>query len=496
MSAASKEELQRFVLNLPQIVPESWCMECRICCRFPDTEKVQTPFWSPLEAGWAENSWFKEAKGAPSLAPRLVRCGETGYRCPAFEPETNRCSIHAVKPLDCRLYPFVLAKNPGGNEVLLAMDTKCPYIERNQETAETASYAARLMEYLDTPTGSEYLRTNPEIVGPAWPEYTWVSALQRATAWIQESSDSAGPAPDPALRPVGKEDLPALRAALEAGIHSASSFSLPGLLGWADLVRFWWMPLDGCVVLFACQAGGWYLPVPPVGGPLGESRLAAAWQVLEKANRGSEVSRIEGVQFPDLPLFRKAGFRLKFGESEYLYRTSDLAGLRGEGYRSQRGAINRCGKSLSFRIRPFESADLIPCLQLYTRWAVQRQKRSAGDFERRLLRDGLFFHRRLMMDRQELGLSGRVLEAGGELLAYTFGGPVGRDQFCVFLEIARRDPPGLAQTLFREFCREIDRLGYGWLNGMGDCGLPGLRRAKLAYRPAAETALFTATRAK
>ena len=96
--SVSEQQLQNFILNLPQIVPESWCLQCKICCRFPDTENVQTPFWSSLETGWAQKeskdsaSWFKQEPDSPSLAPQLVSCGG-GYRCPAFEPETSRCRI-------------------------------------------------------------------------------------------------------------------------------------------------------------------------------------------------------------------------------------------------------------------------------------------------------------------------------------------------------------------------------------------------------------------
>jgi hypothetical protein len=83
------------------------------------------------------------------------------------------------------------------------------------------------------------------------------------------------------------------------------------------------------------------------------------------------------------------------------------------------------------------------------------------------------------------------LDAGGRILAYTFGGPVSAETFCVFAEIADREIPGLAQTLFREFCREIEKGGYRQLNGMGDAGLPSLRQAKMAYRPSAMLPVFT-----
>ncbi len=492
------EELQKFILNLPQIVPESWCLECRVCCRFPATENVQTPFWSDLEAGWAKEkipearSWFKPEPPSPSLSARLVGCSESGYRCPAFELGTNRCSIHAVKPLDCRLYPFVLASNPGETQVLLAMDSKCPFVERHREDPELAAYAARLVEYLDTETGMDYLKRNPKVVGPAWPEYLWVGALPRATGRIQGEPEYRPP--HPSLRLLRDEDLPMLSEALRAAPHTASHYTLASILGWSDLLHPWWAPLDGGgLALFVEQAGSFFMPVPPLGNPEA-GPIRQAWGILEQLNsEASGVSRIEGVEESVLPLFETLGFSAARSENEYLYSVPALAGLRGDGYRSQRWAINRCSRSIGFRIRPFEQADLIPSLQLYTRWVIRRQKTASGD-PRRMLRDSLFYHRRLMMDRERLGLWGRVLESGGRVLAYTFGGPVSPETFCVFAEIADREAPGLAQTLFREFCREIEKGGYRQLNGMGDAGLPSLRQAKRAYRPVAELPVFTATK--
>lgn len=493
---SSPKKLKEFVLNLPQIVPQSWCSECRICCRFPDTEQVQTPFWSSMETGWANENkpeagaWFKKEENSPSLAPQLVSCGGSGYRCPAFEAKTNLCTIHEVKPLDCRLYPFVLSTNPGRTEALLAMDPKCPFIEKNPADPELLAYASQLAEYLDTETGVEYLRQNPKVVGPAWPEYLWVAALPRSTAWIQVPEEIK--APQPSLRSVLPENLPLLRQALGQRPHSASHYTLAALLGWNDLIKLWWVPLENGLGLFAEQAGGFFMPVPPIGAELRPEAVLQAWKILEEANQGSAVSRIEGIEASEAPVFERAGFILELGESEYVYSVADLARLRGDRYHSQRGAVNRSAKSISYQIRPFEGKDLVPCLQLYTRWAIRRQRSGADDMERRMLRDSLFFHRRLMTDADTLGLAGRVLESEGRILAYTFGGPVSKEMFCVFAEIAENTPPGLAQTIFREFCREMEEQGYKEVNCMGDAGIPSLRRAKLAYRPVREEQVFTA----
>ncbi|MBI3322818.1 MAG: DUF2156 domain-containing protein [Candidatus Omnitrophica bacterium] len=485
--------LAAFVRQVPQIVPEEWCFRCKVCCRFPDTEGVQTPAWSSLEAEWLDEGggapkWLKPVPDSPSLLPVLERCGE-GFRCPAFDAASSRCTIHSDRPLDCRLYPFVLAQSPGGSEAVLAMDAKCPYLQEHGGDPEVVRYASDLAAYLNRPEAEEYLRQNPKIVGPFWPEFVSVAALPKLTQAVQ------GPprTPHPALRPVTLNDAPRLKEALSARRRSHSAHTVAALLGWSDVIRLWQAEAGGSLCLFSEQGGGLFMSLPPLGEKIVAPALDAAWSILTEANQGGSVSRIEGIGSEDIEALRAAGFSVTEQEREFLYEREDLAALRGDPYRSQRGSVNRFRRAhAGWTFRPFEPKDLVPCLRLYTRWAIERQKNAPEGHARLLVRDGLFFHRRLMISGPELGAVGRVLEADGRVRGYTFGAPVSADTFCVFLEIADRGSPGAAQVMFREFCRELRP--YRWINAMGDSGLEGLCRAKLSYRPAGVVSTWSAQR--
>ena len=90
-------------------------------------------------------------------------------------------------------------------------------------------------------------------------------------------------------------------------------------------------------------------------------------------------------------------------------------------------------------------------------------------------------HRVALHDAAELGLLGLVVEVEGRLAAYTLGYPLSDSVFCILFEIADRDVRGLAQYIFREFCRSLARSEF--INAMDDSGLEGLRRAKQSYHP-------------
>ncbi len=476
--------LTSFIRGVPQIVPESWCQECRICCRFPEQEGVQLPTWSAREAGWIPSQaggrgWLKAESGGPSLIPQLQRCA-ADLHCPAFSHEGNRCTIHPLRPLDCRIYPFALARTAGGSQTLLAMDMKCPYVQAHGSDPEMAAYAQRLAEYLDSPAGLAYVEENPRVVGRFWPEFVSAAPLPRLGA----QTAGAGRPLHPALAPLTEREFPLLEEAVRKGGHCFSVYAPAALLGWRDLARYGWTEVNGSFCLVAEEGGGYYMPLPPLGDRPDAEAFRRAWDLLTELNGGSGVSRIEGIEPWEVSRWAEAGFSWRIAEEEYFYRTEELVNLRGDRYRSQRWAANRCLREARPHLRPFREQDLVPCLQLYTQWAIRQQARHSEDGRfRSWIRDGLFFQRRLMMDCGKFQLAGMVAESGGSIRGYTFGAPVSPLVFCVLAEITDRTVPGLSALLSREFCRIFRR--HPWMNAMGDGGFEGLRRAKLSYRPAA-----------
>lgn len=483
ISISNLDALELFLQGVPQIVPEETCLRCRICCRFPDTENVQSPIWSEEETRLAQKAgaskeWFTPIPGTISRGVRLEPCG-SGFRCPAFDPDTSRCTLHAQKPLDCRLYPFALTANSAGDRVVLAMDLKCPYLQEHGDDPEVAAVARRLEEYLSTPQAMAYLRSNPKVIGSWWPEYVAVASL---SGIVLERQEERG-VPHPALRPLLPEDWTGITPLLRRRPHALSCYSRVAWAGWQDLIHLYQMEWEGEVSLFAEQGGGWFLPLPPLTRTFRPAVVQKAWALLTELNHGGGVSRVEGIEPAEIESWRRLGFKLRPGASEYLYWRENLVHLRGNAYRSQRGAINRFRRKnpLPCRFRPFEEADRTACLQLYTRWAIQKQRQAGEEHARFLVRDGLFFHRRVLMHHREWGMKGWLAEIDGRVAAYTFGSALSPNLFCVFLEIADPVLPGLGGWLFQEFCRRME--GYSLINAMGDEGLQGLRRAKESYRP-------------
>ena len=116
---------------VPQFVPSKVCLDCEVCCRFPERESFLRPFFTgseiklAIERGVSPECFGNREGCQIDVIPHPS--GE-GYICPAFDPATSHCRIYEVRPFDCQLYPLVLMWDDRQEQVLLGWDTKCPYL--------------------------------------------------------------------------------------------------------------------------------------------------------------------------------------------------------------------------------------------------------------------------------------------------------------------------------------------------------------------------------
>ncbi len=82
----------------------------------------------------------------------------------------------------------------------------------------------------------------------------------------------------------------------------------------------------------------------------------------------------------------------------------------------------------------------------------------------------------------ELELSGGLIRAKGQVVAFSMGDKLSEDTFLVHIEKAYADIQGAYPIINREFViHNCD--GFGYVNREDDAGDEGLRKAKLSYRP-------------
>ena len=186
-----------------------------------------------------------------------------------------------------------------------------------------------------------------------------------------------------------------------------------------------------------------------------------------------------------LPFFEKNGFCATLKACEYVYEADALSRLSGNRYKSKRNAYNAfvARYASAALIMPYRPTDCDACFSCYDPWHILRATQYNDEVYRAMLNDSRSAHRVAIANAEALGLIGRTVRLNGDISGYTFGYPLNADTFCILLEVADLRIKGLAQFIYREFCKELMD-NYKWINAMDDSGLENLRRVKQSYHPA------------
>ncbi len=479
-------------MMLPQLVPSRICLQCDVCCRFPDPDSALRPHFTEDEITRALSRGIEETAFPNRRGSQIVLVPEPhgdGYVCPAFDAATSTCRIYEQRPFDCQLYPLALMWNELHTHVLLGWDTKCPFM-REEVPEEIRRHADRVMALIDQPSIRDHIVAHPRLIGRFQEDVVVLDHLPRLTEAL------AGQwGPDP-LHRLMLEDIPHMMTALgQSGWsfdQSLSAYSPAYHYIWSGLLAYWWMEIEGAFCLFAQSPDGWFMPLPPVGaGPI-DTPLSVAMEFLLRWNANSPVSRVENVPSQLVPGFERLGYDLTPKEPDYLYRATDLAVLAGDRYKSQRALCNRFEREQSFEMKAYQVSDRQECRALLKEWSRQKRAEGLESFGMMLLADAAPAHEIVWSQAPALRVTGRVVRIHGRLCAYTFGYWLTSATFCVLLEVTDRTFQGLAQYLFRETCRTAVAEGATYINAMDDAGLPGLRASKQAYQPAMKISNFVA----
>ena len=289
------------------------------------------------------------------------------------------------------------------------------------------------------------------------------------------------------LQPLTLNDKPIFDAHAHRTCLRLAHYAFAPLYVWREHFQFYWTLLADYLCLFAKQGDDYFMPILPMPCEI-EDRvylnvIRQAYQFMLASSRNPHIARIENVPREMIAFFKKNGFCATLKETEYLYETEVLVGLRGDRYKQQRHAYNAfVAEHPAAKLRPYTPVDQDACLALYDRWQETRSQKYDDPIYSAMLDDSQSAHRIGISHAEALGLIGRVIRIDGKIRGYTFGYPLNADTFCVMFEITDLSIKGLAQFIYREFCKELMDT-YRWINAMDDSGLENLKRVKRAYHP-------------
>lgn len=170
--------------------------------------------------------------------------------------------------------------------------------------------------------------------------------------------------------------------------------------------------------------------------------------------------------------------------AEYVYSFDKLANLPGHEMTRKRQAIHAFEREYGSRssIVPIE-AEHIPVIRAFQRcWLEAKIQGLELRGEDVMLKQDDAAIQRGLDYFFELGLSGIVVFIDGTLRGYAYGAPLSGDCYDVMVEKGDEAIPNIYRVLNRDLVRLCCQ-GRAWINREEDMGIPGLRTAKMRYKP-------------
>jgi len=143
--------------DFPQAINQRRCLRCDICCRFDSRESL----WRPKVAR-GENFFLGHASEIDNDEYVKAVESENQVRCGFFNGEDNKCRDYGNRPLDCRIYPFLIIRDKG--KIVVAMHLCCEYIFENQESDSFQRYLSSIEDFFKRREICLFIKANPAIV--------------------------------------------------------------------------------------------------------------------------------------------------------------------------------------------------------------------------------------------------------------------------------------------------------------------------------------------
>ncbi len=113
--------------DFPQITTEQRCLSCKACCRFDDKKSI----WRPRVAT-CEEIFSQEQDSIDSSGYIHAETHTHCISCVFLNICDNRCSVYALRPLECRMYPFLLFWSEG--QIAVGVHLSCPYVQEEENS--------------------------------------------------------------------------------------------------------------------------------------------------------------------------------------------------------------------------------------------------------------------------------------------------------------------------------------------------------------------------
>jgi hypothetical protein len=175
---------------------------------------------------------------------------------------------------------------------------------------------------------------------------------------------------------------------------------------------------------------------------------------------------------------------------DYVYNTQDLIDLKGRDYHAKKNHLNYFLNNYTYEYASLNSSMADEAMDFIRRF--NERKNPADEHEKELLMMEERAMRDVFHNLELVGYLTGVIRIDGNIEALSIGGRLGKKTVTVHVEKANTEFRGLYQAINNEFCRHVAKY-VKRINREEDMGIPGLRKAKLSYKPSMLVEKYTVT---
>ncbi len=162
---------------------------------------------------------------------------------------------------------------------------------------------------------------------------------------------------------------------------------------------------------------------------------------------------------------------------DYLYKTDDLAFLKGRKYSNKRNFIRNFFADYYHKYWRYTEKCKEVCLNFAKAWLEKREGQDDS------LVDEFNAIKELLNNFKNLDSAGGVICVEEKIIAFEFGEKLNKDTFVVHFEKADSSINGSYQSINKLFVENEIEGQYKFVNREQDLGIPGIRKAKESYYP-------------
>lgn len=168
--------------------------------------------------------------------------------------------------------------------------------------------------------------------------------------------------------------------------------------------------------------------------------------------------------------------------ADYIYDISKLKCLKGKRYKTIRYKINHFAALYEFHYENLTPSIFKDCIDLENKWITKKRESISSYQLEKDIQDELVFIKRSFNNFKELQITGGALFVGDSLVAFAMGAPINESVFNLDITKGDTDYVGVYEMLIHQFVKHLGE-SFKYLDYEWDCGIDGLRNAKMNYHP-------------